>query len=102
LFLIFIVEWSLNVLVQVLGLLVEVMKKGFQIHVNRVLPVTRKILQSAISVDTSRQLDVSEETAVAFWKEAYYSLVMLEKMLHEFHDLCFESDLEVCLSLNKV
>jgi U3 small nucleolar RNA-associated protein 20 len=86
------------VLVQVLGLLVEVMKKKFQIHVNRVLPVTRKILQSAIS----RQLDVSEETAVAFWKEAYYSLVMLEKMLHQFRDLCFETDLEVCLSLNKV
>jgi U3 small nucleolar RNA-associated protein 20 len=89
-------------LVQVLGLLVEVMKKEFQRHVNRVLPVTRKILQSAISVVTSRQLDVSEEIAVAFWREAYYSLIMLEKMLCQFNYLCFESDLEVCLSLNKV
>ncbi|KAE8036875.1 hypothetical protein FH972_009508 [Carpinus fangiana] len=79
---------------QVLGLLVEVMKKEFQRHVNRVLPVTRKILQSAISVVTSRQLDVSKEIAVAFWREAYYSLVMLEKMLRQFNYLCFESDLE--------
>lgn len=86
--------WSLS---QVLGFLVEVMKKGFERHVTRVLSVTRKILQSAIGAVTCRQLDFSEEPTVAFWREAYYSLVMLEKMLHQFPDLCFESDLEACL-----
>ncbi|KAG6678404.1 hypothetical protein I3842_14G078800 [Carya illinoinensis] len=79
---------------QVLGFLVEVMKKGFERHVNRVLSVTRKSLQSAIGAVTCRQLDFSEEPTVAFWREAYYSLVMLEKMLHQFPDLCFQSDLE--------
>lgn len=79
---------------QVLGLLVEVMEKGFQRHVNRVLPVTQKIVRSAINVITDKELDISEESTVAFWREAYYSLIMLEKMLHQFHELCFESDLE--------
>ncbi|KAB1206516.1 hypothetical protein CJ030_MR7G000028 [Morella rubra] len=84
--------WSAAALV--LGLLVEVMKRGFERHVNRVLHVARKILQSAIGVVTSRQLNVAEEPDVAFWREAYYSLVMLEKMLHQFHELCLKSDLE--------
>ncbi|KAB1216916.1 hypothetical protein CJ030_MR4G016071 [Morella rubra] len=79
---------------QVLGLLVEVMKRGFERHVNRVLHVARKILQSAIGAVAGRQLNVAEEPDVAFWREAYYSLVMLEKMLHQFHELCFKSDLE--------
>ncbi len=82
-------------LVQVLGLLVEVMKKGFQRHINRVLAVTRKILQSAVGVVNNGQLDYSEEPTVAFWRETYYSLVMLEKILLQFHDLFCESDLEV-------
>ena len=89
-------------MVQVLGLSVEVMRKGFQRYVNKVLPVTRKILQSAVNVVTNRQLDFSEETAVTSWRETYYSLVMLEKMLHHFHDLFFESDLEVCHSSHNI
>ena len=87
---------------QVLGLSVEVMKKGIQRHVNKVLLATRKILQSAVNVVTNRQLDFSEETVVTSWRETYYSLVMLEKMLHQFHDLFFESDLEVCHSLHNI
>ncbi|KAK9281533.1 hypothetical protein L1049_004436 [Liquidambar formosana] len=79
---------------QVLGLLVEVMKKGFQRHINSVLPVTRSILQSAVNVITDSQLDLSNEATVPFWKEAYYSLVMLEKILHQFNELCLERDVE--------
>lgn len=32
-----------------------------------------------------------EEGSIPFWKEAYYSLVMIEKMLKQFPDLCFEN-----------
>ncbi|XP_057982940.1 uncharacterized protein LOC131167895 isoform X2 [Malania oleifera] len=79
---------------QVLGLLVEVMDKEFRKRVSSVLPVTRTILQAAVTVFKDGQLDLSNETKVPLWKEAYYSLVMLEKMLDQFHELCFESDLE--------
>ncbi|KAE8688414.1 small subunit processome component 20-like protein isoform X2 [Hibiscus syriacus] len=36
----------------------------------------------------------SDEATIPFWKAAYYSIVMLEKMLHQFRDLSFERDLE--------
>lgn len=80
---------------QVLGLLIEVVKKGFHKHIDRVLPMSFRILQSAIDAVTNSQVGFSAETTVPFWKEAYYSLVMLEKMIHQFHDLCFAQDLEV-------
>lgn len=78
---------------QVLGLLVEVMMKGFQRHLNSVWPVMRSILLSAVDVK-NKQLELSDEATVSFWKEAYYSLVMLEKILHEFPELLLEKDLE--------
>ncbi|PSS35668.1 Small subunit processome component like [Actinidia chinensis var. chinensis] len=79
---------------QVLGLLIEVMKKGFQKHINSVLPVIRSICHSAVDVLTNSQLDLSIETRVPFWKEAYYSLMLLEKILQQFPDLCLARDLE--------
>lgn len=84
-------------LVQVLGLLIEVLKKGFHKHVDCILPVTHRILRSSIDAVTDEQMDFSVESIVPHWKEAYYSLVMLEKMIHQFHDLCFSRDLEVNL-----
>ncbi|XP_052189171.1 uncharacterized protein LOC127799294 isoform X2 [Diospyros lotus] len=79
---------------QVLGLLVEVTRKGFQKHINEVLSMIRNILHSAIDTLTDRHLDLSVEVAIPFWKEAYYSLVLLEKILHQFHDLRLAKDLE--------
>ncbi|XP_027334628.1 small subunit processome component 20 homolog isoform X2 [Abrus precatorius] len=79
---------------QVLGLLIEVIKKGFHKHINCILPVTKCILQSAIDAITNRQVGFSAESIIPLWKEAYYSLVMLEKMINQFHDLCFAKDLE--------
>ncbi|KAF5740542.1 small subunit processome component 20 isoform X1 [Tripterygium wilfordii] len=84
--------WSTGA--QVLGLLVEVMDDSFQVHINSVLPVIRRILQSAMNAVANRQLDLSDENNVHFWKEAYYSLVLLEKLLHHLHNLSFEKDLE--------
>lgn len=86
---------ALHAFVQVLGLLVEVevMKKRFHKHINSLLQVTKSILQSAIDGVTH---DFPNETTIPFWKEAFYSLVMLEKILNQFHDLCFDRDLQVC------
>lgn len=60
-----------------------------------ILPVSCRILQSAIHAVTNRQESFESESTIPLWKEAYYSLVMLEKMIHQFHDLCFSKDLEV-------
>ncbi|XVE81263.1 hypothetical protein DITRI_Ditri15bG0049500 [Diplodiscus trichospermus] len=79
---------------QVLGLVVEVMKKSFQRHISSILPVTKSILRSAIDAFTNSQMELPDEATIPFWKEAYYSLVMLEKMLHQFRDLSLERDLE--------
>ncbi|GAU23587.1 hypothetical protein TSUD_385750 [Trifolium subterraneum] len=49
---------------------------------------------SAIHAVTNRQESFESESTVPLWKEAYYSLVMVEKMIHKFNHLCFEKDLE--------
>ncbi|RHN69146.1 hypothetical protein MtrunA17_Chr3g0121561 [Medicago truncatula] len=79
---------------QVLGLLIEVIKKGFLKHIDCILPVTCRILQSALHAVTNRHESFEVESTIPLWKEAYYSLVMLEKMIHEFHDECFAKHLE--------
>ncbi|KAK0607559.1 hypothetical protein LWI29_016732 [Acer saccharum] len=79
---------------QVLGLSVEVMKKDFQKHLNNILPKTKSILQSAVSVVADGELDLPDEATIPFWKEAYYSLVLLEKILCQFPDIILERDLE--------
>lgn len=79
---------------QVLGLLVEVMKKGFQKHINSVLPVVRIILKSSVNVVRDRELDTSTEATIPFWKEAYYSLVLLEKILIQFREPCLGIEIE--------
>ncbi|EPS68888.1 hypothetical protein M569_05879, partial [Genlisea aurea] len=83
---------------QVLGLLVEVMRDGFKMYVKRVFPVMKNILQSAAGFDSSteHEHDISDHTSVVpFWKEAYYSLVLFEKILREFPDLIFDMNHEV-------
>ena len=55
----------------------------------------RRILQSAVNHIAISQLNVSNEAVVPLWKEAYYSLVLLEKILNQFQKLGFEKDLEV-------
>ncbi|OVA05421.1 Down-regulated-in-metastasis protein [Macleaya cordata] len=79
---------------QVLGLLVEVLKKGFQSHINIVLPVVKSIMKSALDVVSNKLPDPSNEATIPFWKETYYSLVMMEKILYQFPELYLEKDLE--------
>lgn len=84
---------------QVLGLLVEVTGKGFQTHLSKVLPVMRSILQSAVNALTSSQQDLSDDAVIPFWKEAYYSLVMFEKILSQFQNMFLDRELEVQLTI---
>ncbi|KAL5542673.1 hypothetical protein UlMin_010383 [Ulmus minor] len=84
---------------QVLSLMVElkvkVVKKAFQRHISSVLPTAKIILKKAINEASNRSLeDNTDEASIPFWKETYYSMVMLEKMLSRFHDLPLESELE--------
>ncbi|KAL6505575.1 hypothetical protein OROHE_022954 [Orobanche hederae] len=77
---------------QVLGLLVEVTGKRFQLHLIKV--AMKNILQSAaIAVGSSRQ-DSSDDPVIPFWKEAYYSLVMLEKILSQFQTMFLDSEIQ--------
>lgn len=80
---------------QVLGLLVEVLKKGFQSHIQEILQAAYRIMMSALDIDTNRELDCSDEAKIPFWKEAYHSIVMLEKMLLQCPELFFDKDNEV-------
>lgn len=84
--------WSTSA--QVLGFVVEVMKRGFQKHIGNILPVMRKIMQSAAAVLNNAQLNLLDEETIPFWKEAYYSLVLLEKILTQFPDLFVARDVE--------
>ncbi|CAH2077407.1 unnamed protein product [Thlaspi arvense] len=80
---------------QVLGFIIDAMKeKTFRKHIYSTLQDTKTILESAVNA-SSLQLQVTvEEASIPFWKEAFYSLVMIEKMLEKFPDLCFGKDLE--------
>ncbi|RZC52306.1 hypothetical protein C5167_020735 [Papaver somniferum] len=83
--------WS--VAAQTLGLLVEVLKKRFQSHVKIVLPVHKKIMKYAL--DGTKQPDTTnEESRTPYWKQTYYSMIMLEKILREFPELYWEKDFE--------
>lgn len=82
-------------LLQVLGLLIEVLKDGFQKYIDSLLPVMRNILQSAVNVIANKQVDLPNDATISSWKEAYYSLVLFEKILNQFPKLCFRKDLEV-------
>lgn len=76
-------------------MLVEVLKKGFNKHINRVLSVAKRNLESTILASSDVELDFSIEAGVPFYKEAYYSLVMLEKILQHFPEMYFDRKFEV-------
>lgn len=79
---------------QVLGLLIEVMKRSFQAHIEDVRPRAIHILKCAITADGDGKPVVGEEDMLTFWQEAYYSLIMLEKLLHQFPEISLHKDTE--------
>lgn len=78
------------------------MGKSFEKHLSRLVPVMRSIFQSADSALAPNQQSSSDEVVAPFWKEAYYSLVMLEKILYQFPNFFFDKDLEVQLFILSV
>ncbi|XP_020872517.1 U3 small nucleolar RNA-associated protein 20 isoform X2 [Arabidopsis lyrata subsp. lyrata] len=79
---------------QVLGFFIGAMKKTFRKHIYNTVQDAKTILESAICASSLQLQDTVEEASLPFWKEAYYSLVMIEKMLEQFPDLRFGKDLE--------
>ncbi|KAF9622576.1 hypothetical protein IFM89_032475 [Coptis chinensis] len=78
----------------VLGLLVEVLKKSFRRHINNALPVIKNILKSALCIGDTELANYANEATIPFWREAYYSLVLLEKIVLHFPELYFGKDIE--------
>ncbi|CAA6658531.1 unnamed protein product [Spirodela intermedia] len=79
---------------QVLGLLVDILKKGFLKYNISVLPVAKCIMDSAIDIITKdKDADWSTDV-VPLWKEAYTTLLMLEKMLCQCPELYFDASFE--------
>lgn len=71
---------------QVLGFFIELRKGEFSKHIHSILLQEAKpILESVVQLQNT-----VEEGNIPFSKEAYYSLVMIEKMLKQFPDLCLE------------
>ncbi|XP_023633717.1 U3 small nucleolar RNA-associated protein 20 isoform X2 [Capsella rubella] len=79
---------------QVLGFFIDTMKKTFRKHIYNTVQDAKTILESAVNASSLQLQDTVEEGSLPYWKEAYYSLVMIEKMLEQFPDLCFGKDLE--------
>ncbi|KAJ0262956.1 ARM repeat superfamily protein [Hirschfeldia incana] len=76
---------------QVLGFIIDSTKNTFRKHIHNTLEDAKVIMESAVSASS---LHTVEEGAIPFWKEAYYSLVMIEKMVRQFPDLELKKDLE--------
>lgn len=76
---------------QVLGFIIDSMEKSFRKHIHNTLEDAKVIMKSAVSASS---LHNAEEGVIPFWKEAYYSLVMIEKMVRQFPDLKLKEDLE--------
>lgn len=72
------------------------MKKDFQEHIDIVLQEAISILQFTKNI-VEQQLDLPDETTIPFWKDAYYSLVLLEKILCHFPDILLDTRLEVTI-----
>lgn len=80
---------------QVLSLMVEVMKKDFRFKIGNILHVMRERLKSSAHAAGSSKDGILKEAAVPLWKEAYYSLILLENILQHFPELYFEENVQV-------
>ncbi|RID46506.1 hypothetical protein BRARA_I03160 [Brassica rapa] len=72
---------------KVLRLFIEAEKKFPEKKCSILLKEAKTILESAVKLQNT-----VEEGSIPLWKEAYYSLIMIEKMLTRFPHLCFRED----------
>lgn len=77
---------------QVLGFLSEVMKGSFKKHVEEVLEATTRILKQSNLLEHEE-----DEDNIADWQEIYASLIVTEKLMHQFPQSCLQTNLEVLL-----
>ncbi|KAF2534002.1 hypothetical protein F2Q70_00033353 [Brassica cretica] len=76
---------------QVLGFIIDAKRNQFQKHIHNTLEDAKVIMESALSASSLHNV---EEGVIPFWKEAYHSLIMIEKMVGQFPDLKLKKDLE--------
>ena len=77
---------------QVLGFLSEVMKGSFKKCVEEVLEATTRILKQSNLLEHEE-----DEDNIADWQEIYASLIVTEKLMHQFPQSCLLTNLEVLL-----
>lgn len=77
---------------QVLGFIIDAKRNQFQKHIHNTLEDAKVIMESALSASSLHNV---EEGVIPFWKEAYHSLIMIEKMVGQFPYLKLKKDLEV-------
>ena len=52
-------------------------------------------MEYSVSASGGVQLDLTGETGLPFWKEAYHSIAMMEGLLLQFPELYFKQNTEV-------
>ncbi|VVB14857.1 unnamed protein product [Arabis nemorensis] len=79
-------EDSQAIAAQVIGLFIEARKEAFRKRIRDILLQEAKtILESVVQLQDA----IEEGNITLFWKKAFYTLVMIEKLLKQFPDLCF-------------
>lgn len=84
--------WSASA--QVIGLLVGDRSLGIGKYLKSILDVAKQIMESSVAASGGVQLDLTDETALPFWKEAYYSIAMVDRLLLHFPELYFSQNME--------
>lgn len=84
--------WSASA--QVIGLLVGDHTLQMGKHLKSILAVVKKIMESSIIASGAIQLGLSDEAVLPLWKETYYSVAMMERLLLRFPELYFEQNME--------
>ncbi|KAM3330839.1 hypothetical protein ACQJBY_027135 [Aegilops geniculata] len=84
--------WSASA--QVIDLLVGNRSLGIGKHLESILAVAKRIMESSCTASGGVQLDLTGETGLPFWKEAYYSILMMGNLLEHFPELYFKQNTE--------
>lgn len=92
--------WSVGA--QVLSLMSELMvenkfgalEKWFSDHCTELLTVARVVLTNALAVIEKKEFQFSDQFSIPFWRESYYTLILVEKLLVQFSVLYFQGNVE--------
>ncbi|KAM0879606.1 hypothetical protein ACQ4PT_034126 [Festuca glaucescens] len=84
--------WSASA--QVIGLLAGNRSLGIGKHLESILAVAKQIMEYSVTASRGVQLYLTGETSLPFWKEAYHSIAMMERLLLQFPELYFKQHTE--------